>query len=337
MTRTLARSHARRLVAAIPADQRQALSEDPLVALEALGFALRLRAELEITGACSVAGSFQPGPPPTITVVETRSRGRRYFTALHEYGHRLIAADHDIHDVFLAEDDDGARLEEDVCDAVAAELLLPDTMVDAHIGPAGPSAQSVIDLFHASHASREACCVRAAQRIAGPGHVMLAVDGVAQFTATTGSPFRVRRATPQGPDHLVSKAARLGSSRGEASLRYASGATSDRFFADATADDDGYVFAVLMEGRPPWLTGLTLLTGDRVEATHTVCGHCDVGFETLAAPCSTCGDYRHTPDGCGRCSCGPVTEEQLCRRCFLRRPPAEFTQGQDVCDICLEG
>ncbi len=80
-------------------------------------------------------------------------------------------------------------MEEAICDVVAAELLLPDPLV-GRIGPKGPSASDVIALFYASQASREACCVKAAQTMRTPGYVMLAdLTGTALFTAAAQPPL----------------------------------------------------------------------------------------------------------------------------------------------------
>ena len=214
-----ARDHARRLIDQLAETTRVALADAPLVALEDLGYVVQLRPESGIVGGCTVSGSYQPGPPPTITIVESRSQGRLYFTGLHELGHRLVAADDPLQDAFAEQPDKDKKLEEDVCDAVAGELLLPDEIVDRYIGARGPTANAAISLFHDQKASREACCVRAAQRIAGPGHVMLLKDGIARFTATANTLYRVRRGTPQldGDD----TAAWATGGRGEGRVTYA--------------------------------------------------------------------------------------------------------------------
>jgi Zn-dependent peptidase ImmA (M78 family) len=347
-----ARDHARRLVAAFGDADRQHLSDAPLPALEALGFNVRIRAESEITGPCTVAGSYQQGPPPTITVVHSRSQGRQNFTGLHELGHQLVAQDDDLQDLFAMEPAADRKFEEDVCDAIAAEFLLPDETVDRYIDELGPTARAVVELFHDRRASREACCVRAAQRIPGAGHVMLARDGVARFTAAANTQFRVRRQTPQPDDHPIVRAADRGSCRGEAPVRYSSGALSDRYFVDAVADDD-YVFAVFLDSKPPWVQGLTVMSSatqdewGNLSVTETVeasCPHCDVDFEALGAPCPTCRAYFHRGrGGCGECSCGtaasatarPPVKDAQCDSCFVRRPMGDFSTGTGTCDVCL--
>lgn len=336
-----ARALALGLLDGLLAEVRAALAEDPFTALKALGFEMRLRAEPEITGTCSVAASLDHGPPPRITVVMAASRGRQHFSALHEFGHSKIKADASIHDVFFGQRDLGEHLEEDVCDAVAGELLMPSHDVEAHISPEGPTAAAVIDLIASTpNASREACCVRAAERIIGPGHVMLVRGGTALFTASHSTPYRVRRGTPQGAGHLTERAATGGAVRGEAAVTYASGARSDTFFVDAAYDDEeGLIVAVFMENRPPWKRGLVLRNRDRTEhaTVDAYCIHCEVDFVAIGAPHRACDGYFHNgDDGCGRCACAPAGEDlPLCGECFLRRPKSDFSQSPKICDICL--
>lgn len=345
-----ARDHARRLVAQFDESTRRDLAEAPLVALEMLDYVVQLRPESGIAGDCTVSGSYQPGPPPTITIVESRSQGRQYFTGLHELGHRLVADDDPLQDAFAEQPDKDKKLEEDVCDAVAGELLLPDDIVDRYIGPRGPTANAVISLFHDQKASREACCVRAAQRIAAAGHVMVLKDGVARFTATANTLYRVRRGTPQlDGDHPAAWAAGV---RGEGRVRYASGGLSSPFFVDAVADGE-YVFAVFVESAPPWSEGLSMAAGvsvnewGRLEVDDTVeasCPHCDVDFQAMGAPCPDCKAYFHRgATGCELCSCGTsasakasAIKDRLCDGgCFLRRPLSEFTGDNTTCNECL--
>lgn len=331
-----AREHASRLVAQLDPDERDCLAEDPLVGLDLLGIRVRLRPASGIEGDCTVSGSYDAGPPEVITVVESRSIPRQFFTALHELGHRLSATDPDLHDAFDEESDGGRRLEEDVCDAVAAELLLPDARVDAYIGERGPTARGVLELFDNTNASREACCVRAAQRLVGAGHVMLFRDGVARFTASAGTSFRVRRMTPQPEEHPLRRAGRS-SYQGEAPVRYASGGLSDRFFFDAVGDDDGYVFAVFTDSKPAWVKGLAIMNpGDVTSTGEAFCPWCDTDFDGFGAPCPKCQGYTHRVPWCGKCSCEPerTPGEKQCTRCWVVRPPAEWSLGGAECDIC---
>jgi len=325
------------LVAALSAELRARLGNEPFEALESLGYHVVQRPERDIRGRCNVAGSFDAGPPPTINVVASASHGRRLFTALHEFGHRLVADDAPLQDAFDDENDQGVQLEEDVCDAVAAELLIPDEVVDRHIEQRGPTAHSVLALFGETLASREACCVRASQRIVGSGYVMLAVDGVAQFTAAHNTVYRIRRGTEQPEGQLVRQAAERGSAQGRAQLRFASGKLSPLHWGQAVRDDD-YVFAVFVDASPAWIRGPAIAAPDDIfVGADAYCPHCEVDFEAYGPPCPHCGGYQHRR--CGRCACGAVTggpcDQQVCDRCFLRRPPSDFKSGGATCDVCL--
>lgn len=333
MTSEHARTEAARLLESFDPTVLEALATDTRAELERLGFTLHEAAPSEEGASCSVAGSFHPGPPPVITVASDRSQARRRFTALHELGHSLIKDDTEIHDLLFEQPDLGERLTEEICDAIAAEILLPMTLVESHIGDRGPTARAVRDLFRGSSASREAACVRACQLIRGEGHVMLAEGGVARFCATKGTPYRVRRGVDQGTDHITSVAGRRGSARSMAPVVYASGGSSNLYHADAFADDDGYVFAVFVADRPPWESGFTVPVADRTDPVEVECPHCEVQFTTMTAPCTTCRDYVHV-NGCGRCSCS-TTRERLCTTCFTRKASHLFpTADSEICVDC---
>lgn len=327
-----ARVQAVRLLAQFEAASLDAFATDTRAELERRGFVVRDAAPSGWGAGCSVAGSFQAGPPPVITVAADRSQGRRRFTALHEFGHSLIEADDEIHDLLFQEPDQGERLVEDVCDAIAAELLLPEALVDDYLDPRGPTGRAVLNLFRGSNASREATCVRAAQRIRGEGHVMLARDGVAVFTSSRSTPFRVRRESVQGDDHITSAAGSRGQASGSSSVVYHSGAPSDRYHADAVADEDGYVFAVFVADRPAWEQDFTLIVSSDTDPVEVECPTCEEQFTTLASPCGRCGDYVHER-GCGRCSCA-ASAERLCGTCFNRKAAHLFSSA--TADNCID-
>lgn len=209
--------------------------------------------EREISSGCSVSGSYDY-KLGRIVVGSALSRGRRYFTALHEFGHHFQQHDEESVKLFEVEDDIGRALEDDICDAFAAQVLLPDDLVAEYIDAKGPTAHAVFDLMRGSDASREACCVRAVQRLPGKGYVMLCdSEGLAIFTAsTTGYP--VRRNTHQAGNAVVAAAVRWRSGRELSRVRFSTGNLSPRYFADAAAEDD-YLVAVFVEHMPPWERG----------------------------------------------------------------------------------
>lgn len=328
----MAKREAKRLVASLEPGLADLLAEDPLEALGLVGVVLRLRPEQTSEDGCSVDGSYLPGPPPTIIVAEAASGGRRCFSALHEYGHHLIRNDVDIHDLFADQADGGIALEEDVCDAVAAEILMPDTLVDEVIGVRGPTARDVVALFRRSAASREAACVRAAQRLLGDGLVMFGEGDVALFSASVGSAYRVARRTDQGPDSILALAARRGQAREKARARYRTGNTGPQLFADAVADE-GYVFAVLTDS-PAWEDFTVRDPTELFEEYEGSCGVCDRDFTTRRAPCRRCGEPFCSR--CGSCWCGAETRlaERRCDQCTTMKALSQFEGDATICRDC---
>src|SRR5439155_17951842 len=99
-------------------------------------------------------------------------------------------------DAFWDLPDGGKHLEEDLVDAFAAAILLPADTVRATFAD-GVDATSVVGLWHATSASREACCVAAAQQLPAPGYVMLLrPDGRCQSTARHCDAVTVSPASP---------------------------------------------------------------------------------------------------------------------------------------------
>jgi len=211
--------------------------------------------ELKVGDGCSVSGTYSY-EDARIVVGRSPSRRRQFFTALHEFGHHLQQREEESVVILEDEPDDGVLLEDDVCDGFAAEVLMPDGLLRDAFSAKGPTAADVVDLFDATHASREACCVRAVQRLRGQGYVMLCdLDGVAVFSATN-TPYPVRRGTPQLGNKVIEAALRWRFASREARVTFPSGWRSPKFFGDARVDGD-YVFGVFVEHMPPWVKGLT--------------------------------------------------------------------------------
>lgn len=257
-SRRFVRDAARALVARLEARSQgsvQRLGSDPLGVVGSWsGINLVMTNEREVGTGCSVSGSYDYDSG-RVVVGQASSRGRRFFTVLHEFGHHLQQHEEESVQLLEKEEDNGRALEDDICDAFAAEVLLPDEIVDRFVNQKGPTAYDVVDLIHGSSASREACCVRAVQRLPGRGYVMLCDrSGLAIFTAsTTGYP--VRRNTPQLGNEVVESAVRSRTGRQLSRVRFPSGALSPKYYADAAVDGD-YLIAVLVEHMAPWEKGL---------------------------------------------------------------------------------
>jgi Zn-dependent peptidase ImmA (M78 family) len=227
--------------------QRADLTRDPITVLrdwEEISY--RDVPPAEASSRCSVAGAYYgTEDPAVIAVTHAASPGRRAFTALYELGHHLQQSDFDLADAVDSHGAARGAFEDAACDAFAADVLLPDEIVDRHISAAGPSTDDVVALRRDSAASRVAVCVRAAQRLRAPGHVVL-MDGagVVQFAAAHLMPH-VSRNSDQSRTAVVRQAlaATTGRACGRTRFRYRDDIEGAELYAQA-AQLDGYLIVV---------------------------------------------------------------------------------------------
>ncbi|WP_329343828.1 ImmA/IrrE family metallo-endopeptidase [Streptomyces sp. NBC_01352] len=264
--------------------------------------------------------------------MDSASRARRDFTALHELGHHLQQNSFDLMEAFARQPDGGVLLEDTACDAFAAEILLPAPLVEHHLAAGGPTAPDVVELWRASGASRMAVCVRAVQHLPAPGHVLLLdVDGQVVFAASHGLP-PVRRGSFQGDIPTIAQArAGQGRSDGRTQVRYRDGILGRELHAQ-TAPMNGYLVAVLVTDSAPWRNFMLPTKDTGPQAGEYLCEHCDEEYRSFEPACSVCRVPR-CPE-CGRCSCTPRVNERQCQGCFIRHPPAMFAADSDRCLDC---
>lgn len=315
--------------------QRSDLSRDPVMVLQDWSEVdFRSIAEREASSGCSVAGAYYAvSTPPIIAVVEALSGARRAFSALHELGHHLQQSDFDLAAAVDAHGTKGTQFEDVACDAFAAEVLLPTAETAAYLPAGGPSAPDVAALHRAFAASRAAVCVRAAQHLKSPGHVVLLdQDGTVQFAAAHLLP-PVPRGFQQEASPLVRRALEEGGrARGRVQFSYRDGIRGDDLYAQAAPVDGGYTVVVAVTEHPPWEDTFTppLASTGPVAPTWT-CPHsgCGEEYSTFTRPCPRCATP--TCPHCQRCTCIPAVKEQRCTSCFLVHP-ASYFDG----DRCLD-
>lgn len=252
---------------------------------------LRYVAAAETSDSCSVAGAYiWDETPPVLAIARSRSPGREAFTALHELGHHIQQSDDALGDALAEAGDRGQVLEEAVCDAFAAAVLLPEHLVRQHIPDAGPGVLDVVALHGGSDASRAAVCVCAAQKLTSPGHVVLLdYDGSVQFTASRGLP-PLARGSYQGGVPVVRDVlgAARGSRAGRTRFLYRGDVRGEELFVQA-GELDGYVVAIAMLDRPPWEERYTPPPREAgPQAGNWICENAGCGqeYETFAAPCA---------------------------------------------------
>ncbi|GGT46398.1 ImmA/IrrE family metallo-endopeptidase [Streptomyces chromofuscus] len=316
----------------------EALRADPLAEL---GRWTDIRVSLEAAsddgGRCSVAGSYRSETdPPTLVVGAARSLRRRGFTGLHELGHHLQQTDPALGQR-LFDWEDSEAFEEAACDAFAARILVPDERIAADVRRRGPSADDVVAMFRTSQASREACCVRAAQYLVGGGAVVL-FDAAGQvlFAAPRGM-IPPARGSDQSTTQLL--AAALGTratvERDKTFVVYRSGGRSDLLYGQAAWCDEDYLIAVLAEDSVAWraFTAPRPNTGSSRFGSWWECETCGDSFKITESACAECGEPR-----CGQGHCGCTTarrrSDRACERCFMVLAPSRFEGAGTVCRDC---
>ncbi|MFF3597265.1 ImmA/IrrE family metallo-endopeptidase [Kitasatospora indigofera] len=281
---------------------------------------------------CSVAGAYDFGPPPHLSVAGSASHARRDFTALHELGHHLQKNSFPLMNAFTREPDGGVLLEDAACDAFAAEILLPASLVEQHLDAKGPTASAIARLWRASSASRMAVCVRAAQRLPAPGHVfLLDATGRLAFAASHGLP-PVRRGSFQGDMPVIDRAvAGSGHAQGRTQVRYRDGILGGELHIDV-APMGGYVVAVLVTDSAPWRAFAPPTSDTGPQSREYICANCDEEYSSFEPACPRCRIPR-CPE-CTRCACPPRVAERQCPSCFTLHPPAMFPPVGDRCHNC---
>jgi hypothetical protein len=284
---------------------------------------------------CSVAGGYR-WDPPTLIVTESMSRRRQQFTVLHELGHHIQKTDIALGTV-IVEHREPEAFEDACCDAFAAQVLLPDDLVDAHISDRGPTVSTAVELFAVSNASRAAICVRLVGRLQSPG-VVVVLDqaGTVTFAAARGGIYPPARGSNQTANPLVEAAINTEGAgrtitRDDAQIWYRSGHSSDRLYGQAAWAGDR-VFLMMVSHRAPWLSfspprdGTAQHTNDRWDE----CEHCQQSF-VVNSFCPACEQPR-CPSG--HCDC-TAKRYKTCMKCFLQRHHSQFLPGADICQECL--
>lgn len=324
------------------AGQLQELLDDPTSALIGLAGVDVIVDDRTDASGCSVAGTYRPDTaPPTISISRSASRRRQIFTALHEYGHHLQRTDLDLGGALL-DSPFSDELEEAACDVFASRILLPDDIVDEHIGDRGPTAESVAQLYEHSHASRAACCVRAVERLSGPGTVLLLrSDGVVDF-AVGRSMVPAARGSDQSATPLIASALRAHDrtvERDATHLQYSHGGTSEQLYGQATWCD-GYIVAVVAATNAGWKPFAPPRPGTARQSPRTPApwgyAACDTCLDNFAVAdamgtCDVCGQLRCDR---GHCRC-TQQREVLCDTCFQFRHRSQYDAGATTCKTCL--
>jgi Zn-dependent peptidase ImmA (M78 family) len=190
-------------------DAHTALAANAWLELKAWdGLRLRLVPDSQTDERCSVAGGYvHTTTPPTLTVTDSLSPGRRSFTVLHELGHHLQKNNIPLARAVRSQPADTDAFEDAACDAFAARVLITDGDLAAVLTDRSPTAATLVRLFKETQASRAACCARVAERL-GTSGVVAVIDsfGTVRFARGRGNVIPPARGTDQSGSPLIKSA-----------------------------------------------------------------------------------------------------------------------------------
>lgn len=160
-------------LSALPQTARERFAREPLNTLEQdLGLTVRPANHLAEAraggGWCDGQSYFEDG----VVLYRPTGNRRENFTLGHELGHWLVDQVDDIYD-WLGAQDEGDRLHETICDAVAQTLLIPRDAVNTVLAGGHVSAGAVLRLADESLGSRPVCAIAMARRLPGTGAVVI--------------------------------------------------------------------------------------------------------------------------------------------------------------------
>lgn len=318
------RSHANRLVAAIPANVRQALALDAEGALTGLlGIHVASVPQLQDSRG---AGGWCDGLSLTtnriICYAPSPGSRRQNFTLLHELGHLHVNDDDDALD-WLADRADPSGDLERLCDAIAAGVLLPPSTITQILSGNVPQPAHLRQLYTASRASEEVCAIALAAHLPARGAITLIQRRTATvaFAASSGwPPLSIPRGLTVPPGHPLRD---LGTRQ-----RWSGWTTPDLQLAfnglpgGAGHPSGSFSRESLLEAQaeagPRRTTAILLDTTSRGKGRHQTVGDAGHGAEDIAKTklvcpiCSHSGAREHYPcpecgvppcPACGRCPC----------------------------------
>lgn len=283
---------------------------------------------------CSVLGQYNgEDTPPSISVVGSVRPGRPWFTLLHELGHHEQRGDLEWFDSALSRQPDGGwELEEQVCEAFAADVLLGEDVAAAVLQGRAVDASAVPLLHGATGASRMACCVRVSQ-LFGDECLVLITDlaGRVYFSAGSGDISRPKAGTVQLPNSVPVRAVSAGSIiSSNAELTYATGRSRGGLRAHSVRDGR-YVYSIFTTGSAPWIK-LDISRPVEWSEIDWFCESCQEHSDGFGLRrCLVC--HQNKCPICNACSCG-LAGEKTCSRCHLKWGSARFASGSGVCRDC---
>jgi Zn-dependent peptidase ImmA (M78 family) len=331
--------HALRILGQIAETDREAIAVDPKRALtERFGLRVRERDELaqrrDAGGWCDGISFLDHS---VVVYAPSPYSRRENFTLTHELGHKLTEEDDDTLD-WLADRDQPKRDLEQLCNLIAARLLLPDALVTQVLNRRAPEASHTRALYEASAASEVVCAIALAQRLPCQGAVVIMDIGTSTVShASVASPdddewpLAYPWSRQEIPTHHRLARLDAGQAVREKSWWATPWGARQDYYLDAIAGSRR-IHAVLAVQD---LWQVTRFHTDTPETTGRPACHldCPCGYHGTARgyPCSDCGQP-YCPS-CKECMC-PRRNAALvvCQKCFVSVAKADIVDGR--CSDC---
>lgn len=327
---------ARRLIEALDAEARAAVAADPASGLEDhFGLEVRPAASFARRGAggwCDGVSLREEG----VVLYRPTPHRRENFTLAHELGHHVVDRDDDCLS-WLADLDDPDHEIEQLCDAIAGRLLVPDEVVHTVFEGGPPSAGGLVELFERTRASRTACLTAVVDRLPCDGFMVLVENGTPEiFYATRARNTRpyAWKGDPIPGGHPLASA--KPPDRCETYWPYPTSAVHDRrTYFMSVAESDGWVFAVFAENNLWGVPGLHLSEDVEDDRGYSGTVTCPCGYSgtTRMWPCPDCGVSKCPR--CRECECDRRSRQlkkEPCRGCTTTVAAHLLEDG--LCDAC---
>ncbi len=311
---------ARVLVERLDAEVRRLVHRDPTTALvESYGMEVRPSDAFQARGDggwCDGASFAESG---FVLYRETGS-ARDQFTLAHEFAHLMIWDSEDCID-WLADMSESQRVIEELCDAVAARLLIPDDLVDKILEGGAPRAEHVAVLRDQTVASRTACLIALWRRLPCDG-LALIIERGSESVFFGARAHGTRPYAWKGDAIPDAHPLRNVDVRAVMESWWPRHDGSRRSFFQSVFDEDGWRYALLAHD-DLWnvvdLHLIDLAPEDRGYDGHIKCP-CGYKGSTRWWPCAECGESQCP--ACQECGCerrdrqDPWTPCAICSRSY---------------------
>jgi hypothetical protein len=330
------RHEAARLIASIPENVRDELASEPLEAIEG-------HWELAVTAADTLAERGAGGWCDGMSITEAgiimyRPTGtrRQNFTLLHELAHYLVDNDDDCVN-WIADRPEPAKELEQICDHMAASILVSPDKLDYVLDGKRPSAPIWQDLYDSTAASWSACAVALAQRLPCDGFI--AVVNIPSSTVMFSARSRDTRPYAWAGDRIPAGHPLRHSDPPELTVGWWPYPDRDRRqYYVSTVKVREHAYAVFAENDLWEVTRFhrpDQAQEDRGYHGTVTCRNCGFSGPTRMWPCSQCG--QPPCPRCGECGCDQrerIVTRSMCSNCTVSVPTTQLVGG--LCPGCRD-